>query len=126
MTIDYQHLTVYNSTGRKEFSFIDTTSKKRVDEMAKAGHYERWKEDFNLVKDMGIEFLRYGLPYYKVHTAPNQYDWLFTDETFKYLQELNIEPIVDLCHFGVPDWMGSFQNPGTFQMHRDSAPLKVF
>ena len=20
-------------------------------------------------------------------------------------------PIVDLCHFGVPDWIGNFQNP---------------
>src|SRR5205823_3023979 len=25
--------------------------------------------------------------------------------------ELNIIPIVDLCHFGVPDWIGNFQNP---------------
>ena len=23
----------------------------------------------------------------------------------------NIAPIVDLCHFGVPDWLGNFQNP---------------
>jgi len=84
---------------------------KRVDEMEKTGHYERWREDFNLVKESGIEFLRYGPPYYKVHIGPNQYDWSFTDETFNYLQELNITPLVDLCHFGVPDWIGSFQNP---------------
>lgn len=83
---------------------------KRVDEMEKAHHYSYWKEDFNLVKEMGIEFLRYGPPYYKVHLGPDRYDWSFTDETFKYLQELNITPIVDLCHFGVPDWIGSFQN----------------
>ena len=24
---------------------------------------------------------------------------------------MNIMPIVDLCHFGVPDWIGNFQNP---------------
>ena len=24
---------------------------------------------------------------------------------------MNINPIVDLCHFGLPDWMGNFQNP---------------
>ena len=23
----------------------------------------------------------------------------------------DITPIVDLCHFGVPDWLGNFQNP---------------
>jgi hypothetical protein len=24
---------------------------------------------------------------------------------------MDVSPIVDLCHFGVPDWIGSFQNP---------------
>src|SRR5436305_13231344 len=24
---------------------------------------------------------------------------------------MDITPIVDLCHFGVPDWLGNFQNP---------------
>lgn len=91
-------------------------STKRVDEMEKARHYECWQQDFKLVKEMGIEFLRYGPPYYKTHIGPNQYDWEFTDLTFKALQELNITPIVDLCHFGVPDWMGNFQNPD-FPIH---------
>ena len=27
------------------------------------------------------------------------------------MRRLGIEPIADLCHFGVPDWVGSFQNP---------------
>jgi beta-glucosidase/6-phospho-beta-glucosidase/beta-galactosidase len=86
-------------------------TKKRVDEMEKTDHYRRWKEDFQLVKDTGIEFLRYGPPYYSVHTAPGKYDWSFTDASFDYLKELNITPIVDLCHFGIPDWLGDFQNP---------------
>lgn len=86
-------------------------SKKRVDEMEKTGHYTNWKKDFELVKELGIEFLRYGPPYYKTHLKPGKYDWAFADETFKYLLELNITPIVDLCHFGVPDWIGDFQNP---------------
>jgi beta-glucosidase/6-phospho-beta-glucosidase/beta-galactosidase len=84
---------------------------KRVDEMEKAKHYECWQQDFNLVKEMGIEFLRYGAPYYKTHIGAGKYDWEFTDMTFQKLLELNITPIVDLCHFGVPDWMGNFQNP---------------
>lgn len=84
---------------------------KRVDEMAKAGHYLHWKRDFELVKEMGIEFLRYGPPYFSTHLGPDQYDWDFTDETFNTLNEMGIVPIVDLCHFGVPDWLGNFQNP---------------
>jgi beta-glucosidase/6-phospho-beta-glucosidase/beta-galactosidase len=84
---------------------------KRVDEMEKTDHYSRWQEDFRLVKDTGIEFLRYGPPLYKTHIGPGQYDWSFADETFNKLNELHITPIVDLCHFGVPDWLENFQNP---------------
>jgi beta-glucosidase/6-phospho-beta-glucosidase/beta-galactosidase len=83
----------------------------RVDEMAKCGHYERWKEDFHLVKDLGIEYLRYGPPYYREHVGPGKYNWDFADETFAELARLGITPITDLCHFGVPAWAGNFQNP---------------
>jgi beta-glucosidase/6-phospho-beta-glucosidase/beta-galactosidase len=83
----------------------------RVDEMAKCHHYERWREDFRLVKEIGLDFLRYGPPYYREHLGPGRYDWRFADETFGELRRLNIHPIVDLCHFGVPPWIGSFQNP---------------
>ena len=41
-----------------------------VDEMAKTGHYEKWETDFPLVKEMGIRYLRYGPPYYKVTWHP--------------------------------------------------------
>ena len=83
----------------------------RVDEMEKCGHYKHWREDFQLVKDLGIEFLRYGPPYYSTHTGPSRYDWSFSDDTFTTLRDLEITPIADLCHFGVPDWIGNLQNP---------------
>ena len=83
----------------------------RVDELEKCGHYERWKEDFDLVDEMGISFLRYGPPLHKTFLGEGHYDWSFADETFQDLQRRNIMPIVDLCHFGVPDWIGNFQNP---------------
>ena len=86
-------------------------TKKRVDEMEKCCHYSNWQQDFELVRNLGLSFLRYGPPYYKTHIGPGQYDWVFTDDTFHKLKELNITPIVDLCHFGVPDWLGDFQNP---------------
>src|SRR5690349_349766 len=72
---------------------------RRIDEMEKCGHYERWKEDFDLVKQLGIQFLRYGPPYYRVHRGPDKYDWDFADKTMQALRGLEITPIVDLCHF---------------------------
>ena len=83
---------------------------RRVDEMEQCGHYARWQDDFACVKDLGIKHLRYGPPLYKTHTAPGHYDWSFADETFHALKQMEIMPIVDLCHFGVPDWAGNFQN----------------
>jgi beta-glucosidase len=83
----------------------------RVDEMEKCGFYKHWKTDFALVQDMGIQFLRYGPPIHKTWLGDGRYDWSFADETFADLKARNILPIVDLCHFGVPDWLGNFQNP---------------
>ena len=54
-------------------------SSKRVDEMETTNHYERWKDDFELVKSMEIKHLRFGPPYYKTHLGPGRYDWDFSD-----------------------------------------------
>ena len=84
---------------------------KRVDEMEKCRHYQHWRDDFSLVKELDIQFLRYGPPYYSTHLGPGKYDWTFADETLNALHDLRITPIADLCHFGVPDWLENFQNP---------------
>jgi beta-glucosidase len=83
----------------------------RMDEMEKCKHYDFWKKDFDLVQELGINFLRYGPPIHKTFLAPSKYDWSFSDATFGELRDRRILPIVDLCHFGVPDWIGNFQNP---------------
>jgi beta-glucosidase/6-phospho-beta-glucosidase/beta-galactosidase len=85
--------------------------RRRVDEMAKCGHYQRWREDFALVRELGLEYLRWGPAYYRVHTGPGQYDWSFCDDAMAEMRRLHIQPLADLCHFGVPDWLESFQNP---------------
>ncbi len=99
------------ATGIENSAPTINNGRERVDELEKCGHYKYWMQDFNLVKEMGIKFLRYGPPLYKTFLGANHYDWSFSDEAFKNLHENDIVPIVDLCHFGVPDWMGNFQNP---------------
>jgi beta-glucosidase/6-phospho-beta-glucosidase/beta-galactosidase len=83
----------------------------RVDEMARCGHYERWREDFSLVKDLGLSFLRWGPPIHRTFLGADSFDWEFTDQALGELHRLDVIPILDLCHFGVPDWIGNFQNP---------------
>jgi beta-glucosidase len=82
----------------------------RVDEMEVCGHYKHWKTDFDCVEDLGIRFLRYGPPLHTCFVGPGQYHWDFADETFADIYRRDLVPIVDLCHFGLPDWLGDFQN----------------
>ena len=82
----------------------------RRDEMEATRHYQRWQEDFELALDIGITHVRYGPPLHLVFQAPGSYDWDLVDEAMAYLHDHGPEPIVDLCHFGVPTWLSDFQN----------------
>jgi beta-glucosidase len=83
----------------------------RIDQMEKCGHYARWQDDFALVRETGLNALRYGPPYYLVHAAPDRYDWSHADPQMHALREMGVTVIADLCHFGVPSWLGGFQDP---------------
>lgn len=85
--------------------------RRRIDQFEKTRHYQRWREDFALAAELGVTHLRYGPPYYRVHRAAGSYNWEFSHAAFSELQDRGLVPIADLCHFGVPDWIGDFQNP---------------
>ena len=95
--------------------------RRRIDQMEKTKHYDRWKEDFQLVQELEINFLRYGPPLHRTWIGPDKYDWEFADVTYAELYRRNIVPITDLCHFGVPDWIGNFQNPDFPELFADYA-----
>ncbi len=83
----------------------------RIDQMDKCGHYDRWRDDFALVRDTGLNALRYGPPYYRVHVGPDRYEWSLADPQMRALHDQGITVIADLCHFGVPEWLAGFQDP---------------
>ncbi|MBU6529173.1 family 1 glycosylhydrolase (plasmid) [Methylocystis sp. MJC1] len=85
----------------------------RIDEMAACGHYRHWRTDLRLVRDLGLRYLRYGPPLHLISYRRGQYDWAFLDDVAAEMQRLGITPIMDLCHFGLPDWLENFQNPET-------------
>ena len=94
-----------------ENSYPTLPGGRRIDQMEKCGHYARWEEDFALVRDLGLGALRYGPAYYRTHVAPDRFDWESCDEPMARLRSLGVEVIADLCHFGVPSWLGGFQDP---------------
>jgi beta-glucosidase/6-phospho-beta-glucosidase/beta-galactosidase len=83
----------------------------RHDQMASTRHYERWRDDFELCHQLGVTHLRYGPPLHLIFQGPGRYDWELIDEAMAVLEREGPEPIVDLCHFGLPAWLGNFQNP---------------
>ena len=83
----------------------------RRDLLEECGHYKYWREDLALVQELGTPCLRYGLPNHLIHLGPGRYDWSFADVALAEIKRLGITPILDLMHFGVPDWLGDFQNP---------------
>src|SRR5688500_6747809 len=83
----------------------------RVDQLRDTGHYEMWKTDLRLVRELGLRYLRYGPPIYRVWKGRGEYDWSWLDPVMNEMRRLGIIPIIDLVHFGLPDWLGNFQNP---------------
>jgi beta-glucosidase len=77
-----------------------------LDEYELMGHYEHWQEDLALTRQVGMKALRWGVPWYKVEPSPGQFDWSWTDRVIPYLvEELKINPIIDLMHYGCPFWL---------------------
>jgi beta-glucosidase/6-phospho-beta-glucosidase/beta-galactosidase len=76
-----------------------------LDEYELTEHYQRWRDDLDLVAELGVPYVRYGIPWYKVQPGPDSWDWSFADATLNRLLELGVQPIVDLVHYGTPEWI---------------------
>ena len=57
------------------------------------------------IRRLGIRWLRFGPPYSQVHRGPGSYDWRLWDLVVQTCQELDIEILADLVHFGLPTWL---------------------
>src|SRR5687768_10044809 len=79
-----------------------------LDEYELTQHYKLWKQDFDLVAETGVKAVRWGIPWYRVQPAPDQWDWEWTDTALDYLVNVKgITPILDLMHYGTPLWLNN-------------------
>jgi beta-glucosidase/6-phospho-beta-glucosidase/beta-galactosidase len=83
----------------------------RHDQLVKTGHWTRYAEDARLVRELGIPFLRYGIPFHVVARDPGRLDWEWTDRALDALTTEGIEPIADLLHFAIPDDLEGMGDP---------------
>lgn len=83
-----------------------------LDEYELTGHYERWDSDLALMAGLGVPCARYGVPWHRLQPEPGVWDWSFIDRALERMLALNIDPIVDLVHYGLPPWIDrAFLNP---------------
>lgn len=94
--------------GGIEDTFVPQTRRghRALDEYELMGHYEHWREDLALARELGLHALRWGVPWYKVEPEEGKFDWRWTDEVIPYLvEDLKVTPILDLMHYGCPFWL---------------------
>lgn len=76
-----------------------------IDEYELTDHYRRYHEDLGLAAGAGATFLRWGVPWYRVHPEPGRFDWDWVDRVVARFAELGLRPVVDLLHYGTPLWL---------------------
>lgn len=90
-----------------EDTFVPHASSDRrpLDEYELTQHYERWEDDLALARACGATTIRYGIPWYRVNPAPGTFEWSWLDRVVDRLEALELEPIIDLMHYGTPLWL---------------------
>ncbi len=91
-----------------EDTFVPQTraGQRALDEYQLMGHYDHWRADLALTRDLGVRAVRWGVPWYRVEMLPGEFDWRWTDQVIPYMvEELGVTPIIDLMHYGCPFWL---------------------
>jgi hypothetical protein len=83
----------------------------RVDELAASDHLAHQDDDLAAVADLGVRWWRYGMPWRLTEPEPGVYDWSLWDRALAACERHGLEPVVDLCHFGLPDHLAGFCDP---------------
>jgi hypothetical protein len=80
--------------------------------------YTNWETRLEQIHSLGIRWLRFGEGHSLTHPGKDKYDFDLTAKVIKKCDGLGINVMIDLLHFGLPDWMHKdnrkypyFQNP---------------
>lgn len=83
----------------------------RVDQLAASDHIAHLDDDLGAVSGLGVRTWRYGMPWRLTEPRPGEYDWRLWDRALDACERHGLTPVVDLCHFGLPDHLGGFCDP---------------
>jgi beta-glucosidase/6-phospho-beta-glucosidase/beta-galactosidase len=83
-----------------------------VDNFESTGHDRQWRADLGSLVTAGVRRTRYPVRWHRLEDAPGRYDWKETDTVLGWLQENNVDVIVDLVHHtSYPRWLNGFTDP---------------
>ncbi len=83
---------------------------KRLDVIAATKHDRFFREDYLRLKKAGLETMRDGLRWHLIEKRPYVYDWSQVVPMLKAVEQLDIEVVWDLCHYGWPDDLDIFSS----------------
>ncbi len=100
---DFRWLTAFEDAFIPQVRHIQ---ERPLDEYELTQHYRFWKEDIDRVRDVGVQMIRYGIPWYKVNFAPGKFEWEWVDRVLNYIvNECKLELMIDLNHYNCPLWI---------------------
>lgn len=97
-----------------EDTFIPQTrpGQRALDEYDLMQHYRFWREDLAYCSEAGADMVRWGIPWYRVEPEPGTWDWEWLDRVIDTFDELGLDLVADLMHYGTPLWLeDQFVNP---------------
>jgi len=77
-------------------------------------HYNRYKADFDLVKDLNLNSFRFGIEWSRIEPKRGEWNQQEVDHYHDYINELlkrGIKPVLNIWHWTMPIWftdMGGF------------------
>ena len=77
---------------------------------AAADHWNRVAEDLNLLRVIGANAYRFSIEWSRVEPVDGQWDeiaWAHYGDEIAQLRDADIEPMVTLLHFTIPDWLAA-------------------
>ncbi len=78
-------------------------------------HYSRYKEDFDIVKQLNLNSFRFGIEWARIEPSQGEWDENAVAHYHSYIKELKrrkIEPVLNIWHWTLPTW---FAEQGGFK-----------
>ncbi len=116
--------------GRSDNSWYDWYKKGYIKDFSDPStatlHYEKYAEDAELMRDMGIRYYRMGIEWARLEPEEGVFiekEYAHYRDEITLLKSLGIEPLLTLHHFTNPMW---FENKGGFLEKSNNAAFLEF